>query len=248
MVNKKRLAPLALAVPLSLLAIAPAYAQDDSQTYQGTLNPLNDSGTSGQAWVIVNGRQATVKVNVSGAVEGAPHAQHFHIGGQNTCPGPEAAGEDGIISTVDGKPAYGGIKASLTVEGDYSPKSALAVKRFPTGGSYTYERTIDLSTLGDNLASQLDGAVIVVHGIDTINPSGKYDGEPKSQLKSSLPLEATAPTACAELSAAPAGAMQTGNGGAADDGVDAALLGVGGVLLAAAGGSFFVARRRRTDS
>lgn len=243
----KKLAPLALALPLSLAAAAPAYAADDTWTFQGNLEALNSSGVSGQTWVKVHDGQATVTINVSGAVEGMPHAQHIHIGGEGHCPTMEAAGEDGILSTVEGKPAYGGIKKTLTVEGDTSPKSALAVKRMPTGGSYTYERTIDVSDevvqgLSDGMGS------IVVHGIDTIKADGKYSGEPKSELNPKLPLEATAPAACAELAAAPQGGMATGNGGATDNGVNTGLLGLGGALVAAAGGGVFVTRRLRGNS
>ncbi|MEX5237828.1 hypothetical protein RCG96_18875, partial [Kocuria sp. CPCC 205236] len=92
-----------LAVPtlaLSALALsaAPALAADHGQeswSTQATLNTLNNSGTTGQAMVDVRGNQATVTVDVSGAAETFmdgpfPHAQHIHIHGQGTCPGPEA--------------------------------------------------------------------------------------------------------------------------------------------------------------
>lgn len=243
------LAPLAMALPLSLAAVAPAQA--DTWTFQAQLTELNGSGASGSAWVIVEGDQATVKINGSGFVAGAPHAQHIHIGGRNECPTMAADDNgDGVVSTVEGKPAYGSIKVSLTTKGDYSPQSALAVKRMPVAsesGELSYTRTLDLSS--DVVNSLSDGAgVVVVHGIDTIKNDGKYSGKAESALNPKLPLEATAPAACGELSLAPQGGMQTGNGGAAGDGLNTGLIGLGGAFVLAASGGVYVALRRRGQS
>lgn len=245
--DKRKLAPLALALPLSIAAAAPAYAAQDTWTFQGNLTPLNGSGTSGTAWVEVEGSQAHITLNVSGAVAASPHAQHIHIGGEGMCPTMAAdSNGDGIVSTVEGQPSYGGIKLSLTTKGDSSPESGLAVERMPVGAEYTYERTVPVS---DSVVQGLsDGhASVVVHGIDA-NGDGKYSGEAKSELNPELPLEATAPAACGELALAPQGGMQTGNGGAADEGVNAGLVGLGGALVLAAGGGAIATRRLRRDS
>ena len=155
----------------------------------------------------------------------------------------DMAGEDGILSTVEGAPAYGGVKVSLTKEpGKTGSKAALDVPNFPKGEGYTYTRTIEVS---DQLAHQIangDG-VVVVHGIDA-NGSGKFDGDAKSELNPELPLEATAPAACGELDPAqmamPEGGVETG--GTSTAGIEypgaialgAIALGMGGVGFAAA--------------
>ena len=100
-----------LALGAMTLTGAPALAADhgqDSWSTQATLNTLNNSGTTGQAMVEVQGSQATVTVDVSGAAETFmdgpfPHAQHIHIQGQGTCPGPEADTDgDGVVNTTEG--------------------------------------------------------------------------------------------------------------------------------------------------
>lgn len=70
-----------------------------------------------------------MNIDSNGLVPGLPHAQHVHIGGRNVCPDMSAAGEDGVLSTVDGLPAYGEIQLSLTTERDFGQDSALAVER-----------------------------------------------------------------------------------------------------------------------
>ncbi|HET7327486.1 MAG TPA: hypothetical protein VFJ14_09390 [Nocardioidaceae bacterium] len=234
------------AAALPLLAAGPAYAEaGDSHTFTADLGTLNDSGTTGTATVTSSGDQITVQLDVSGAVAGLPHAQHVHIGGAGVCPTmADDQNGDGILSTVEGQPSYGAIQVSLTTEGDTSPSSGLAVERMPTAddsGSYTYSRTIDVSS--EVMANIEDGAAsIVVHGIDSINPSGKYDGEPKSELDPALPLEATAPAACGELTAAPAGGVDTGAG--STEGPEAlGLFALGGVALAGAAGVGIYRRR-----
>lgn len=106
-------------------------------------------------------------------------------------------GYNDILSTVEGQPFYGSIKASLTTSGKTGVGSALALSRFPVAdsdGDFYYERTF---TVSDALIDSLEDGegVIVQHGID-YNDTGKYDGDLKSALASSVPLEATAPAAC----------------------------------------------------
>ncbi|MGH3321913.1 MAG: CHRD domain-containing protein [Streptosporangiaceae bacterium] len=253
--STRLMAPLAaLGLPAlasgAMLATASPAAAASGDSFQATLSQVNDSGASGMAWVTLNGDQATVKVNADGLVAGMPHAQHIHIGGKHVCPTSSAdSNGDGVVSTVEGQPAYGAIKESLTTKGDHSPDSALAVKRFPTapGGSESYARTF---TVSSSVASQIrnGNAVIVVHGIDT-NGNGKYDTDAgKSPLDKSLPLEATAPTMCGTVSAMPAGGVQTGGGSTAGT-EDAGLFAVGGALVIAAGaGLGTIAYRRRVGA
>lgn len=242
---RKALLPLALSLPLAMSMAGAAHAVDDAATLQASLGPLNGSGASGSATVVVTGNTATVSIDSTGMVADVPHAQHFHIGGTNTCP-TEAAddNDDGRISTPEGQPSYGPINVSLTTEGDTSPDSALAVDRMPIAGSdgdVSYHRTLDVS---DDVAADLRAgkAVIVQHGVD-YNDNGEYDGA-ESPVDPSLPAEATNPATCGELNPVPA-AAEAGGGGAAGAGTNYGIAGLGAAVLAAAAAGVWALRRAR---
>ena len=237
------------AAAFPLLTMSPALADHDG-SYQADLGALNASGVSGTGMVTLSGDQATVMIEASGLVAGAPHAQHFHIGAQGTCP-TDAADEDGdgFLSTTEGAPFYGAIGTSLTTQGDTSPDSGLAVDRFPTAddGTVRYERTFDI-TEDVQKAFAAGTAVLVLHGVDK-DGSGTYDGDVVSDLDPSLPMEATAPAACgalqaAQMGTAPNGGAETGAGGTAGIEQQAAI-GVGALALAGAAGAGALAYRRR---
>lgn len=225
---------LAAGAALTLIAAAPAGAQD-TEEFTGTFAQLNDSGASGEVTVSLTGTSAEVNVNVSGVVD-LVHAQHFHgeYGASNVCPTDDLdADGDGFISTVEGVPSYGAVKASLVTDGPTDESYALAITVFPvaSGGSYNYSRTIEVP---QELADNMENMIVVVHGID-IDDSGEYDGDAPSSLTADLPLEATIPAGCATLVAAgvtPAGSVAAGAGGtAAASGVSSAAA----LLIAAAG-------------
>ncbi|REE05172.1 hypothetical protein [Citricoccus muralis] len=219
---------------------------------QATLDPLNDSGTSGQAMIELDGNEATVTVNVSGAAETFmdgpfPHAQHIHIASQGVCPTPEADTDgDGAISVPEGHPFYGEIGTSLTTEGDTSADSALAIERFPGGSAYNYERTFELNDA--TAASLADGtAVMVVHGVDPAKLSAEAQEKP-SELDPALPLAATLPAACGTVNVSQMGQMPEGG---ADTGspvqqsdTSGIFLGVGALAVAALGGGAWAVSRR----
>lgn len=161
------------------------------------LGELNGTGVRGAMRLSLSGRTVDVRVYAQGLLRNAPHAMHFHTGGAGRCPTMAAdTNHDRIISTTEGHHAYGNVATSLTLSGDTSPDSALAIDRFATTpyGYLTYHRqlTVDATT-----AKMIrDGnAVLVVHGIDR-DRSGAYDGTAPSDLDPSLPLEATSPAAC----------------------------------------------------
>lgn len=250
----------ALALGALSLAAAPAMAADDGGSWSGqtTLESMNNSGTSGDAMIEVHHGKATVTVNISGAAKTFqdgpfPHAQHIHIEGEGVCPSPDADKDgDGVVSTVEGKPAYGGIGTSLTTKGDTGADSALAVKRFPGGGSYNYERTFEIND--DTAKALADGsAVVVVHGV---NPKKLSDeaAEKKSELNPDLPLAATIPAACGELDVSQVGAMpeggpDTGSPVPPADNSELVLgVGIGAVSVAAIGGGTWALRRRSSRS
>ncbi|WP_209307650.1 hypothetical protein [Geodermatophilus sp. DF01-2] len=252
MQRKKTLAAAAFGLPLALFVATPAAAAE-SATVQ--LQPLNGSGASGTAELRLDEEANTLTINIDtmGVVPGLPHAQHVHIGGQNVCPSMTAdTNGDGIVSTVEGQPAYGAIQLSITTEGDFGPESALAVERFPVAspeGEVSYERTFDLTQIEGEI--MLEDVVIVQHGIDSISPNGQYGPPPPaSELNPDLPLEATAPALCGavmpaggQMDQTPTGGVQAGGGDTA--GIEnEALFALGAAALAGAGA---LAYRRRSS-
>ncbi len=215
---------LAAGAALALVAASPAGAQD-TEEFTGTFGQLNDSGLSGEVSVTLTGTSAEVTLDVAGVVD-LVHAQHFHgeYGAENTCPAADLDSDgDGLLSTVEGVPSYGTVKASLVLEGPTDESYALAIASFPvaSGGGYEYSRTIEVP---QELADNMENMIVVVHGID-LDGSGEYDGDAPSSLDPSLPLEATIPAGCATLVAAgmtPAGAVAAGAGGTAAGNPDAA--------------------------
>ena len=249
--TRRTLPVLAATALFGTLGMAPAMAQsynDDATHLTANLTELNDSGVKSTAWLTLDGNQLTVKMKSSGLLADAPHAQHIHIGGTNTCPDPDQEGNgfEGALQTSDAIDSYGDVQVSLTKDGDTSPDSALAVDRFPVGDA-NYERTFEVS---DDVAASLekgDGSV-VLHGVDH-NGNGTYDGDQMSDLDPSLPSEATDPAACGALAMSqmdgmPEGGVETGDGTTAGVENAGVMIAGGGLLTAAVAGAF--ALRRRT--
>lgn len=169
----------------------------------GRLLPLNSSGAFGRATVDLDGKRAEVRVRANGLAADLPHAQHIHFGAKalNECPTAADAGRDHRLDTSDGLPAYGPVRTSLTTSGDTSPKSTLAVDRFPTAaeGKVRYHRDITLSSKKLARAIKDGRGVVVIHGVD-YNGNGSYDfSSGRSDLDKSLPAEATDPAVCGVL-------------------------------------------------
>lgn len=174
-------------------------ASDGHQNFQAILTPLNGTDAYGVATGTVwRNDWAHFHIVVKNVIN-APHAQHIHFGtaAAHECPATSAdANGDGIVDTSEGGSAYGPVQTSLTTSGDTSAASTLAVDRFPTYANGTiYDRTFHLTS--DQAQAIRSGlSAVVIHGIDTIQKDGKYDGAPMSDLDPSLPQEATAPAAC----------------------------------------------------
>jgi hypothetical protein len=197
---------LAVAMSLSLVSVAFANGGDrdghDEQEkhFKAELNPLNSSGAEGHAILEKEGtNKLETEIHSHGLAPKLPHAQHIHgfKKAVSECPTLAASGSDNLITTAEGLPSYGPIQVSLTTKGDTSPKSALAVDRFPVAnakGTVEYERTFSVPT---NVANNLGKKVIVQHGVD-LNDNGRYDFKAagKSELDPSLPQEATIPATC----------------------------------------------------
>jgi len=220
----------------------------DTWSYQAALSPVaaNQVSGNGASWITVTGNTAEVQLQVNGLLDGAPHAQAIRIDAQGSCPTPGSP----AISATDGQPFYGTVGAALTTVGDSSPAAALALDRFPSAGSFTYTRTIDVDPA---VVAALQGgtAVLVVHGVD-YNNSGDYDGAlGASELDPSRPAEATAPALCGtfvpmQMAGVPDGAANTGGGSAATTSGAGGAAGVlGSALLLMLAGAAVVTHRRR---
>jgi len=244
-----------MACVLGIALLTPASASAaDSTSYQATLNPItaNHVTGSGTAMITLTGNSAEVKVEVSGLLDGAPHAQHIHVDALGQCPSAaQQHNGQASINVADGAPFYGAIGTSLTNAGDTSPAAGLAVTEFPSTGSYTYTRTIDLDP---NVTANLQKgtAVLVVHGVD-YNNNGTYDAVlGASELDPTLPAEATDPALCGaftamQMSGVPSGAADTGGGSTATTG-HGAEIGVGAAALLAVGGVAVIAHGRRRSA
>ena len=176
-------------------------ARDATETF-GRLTALNNSGVAGSAEATVSGRNVVVDVDARKLLKGMPHAQHIHFGAtaRHECPSAADAGADNQLTTVDGLPAYGPVRVSLTTRGNTGAKSVLAVTRYPAApnGTISYNRQVRTSR-GVAAAIGRGEAIYVLHGVD-YNGNGKYDfSNGKSDLDPSLPAEATDPAACTVL-------------------------------------------------
>lgn len=258
-----------------------ASAQDSgSTTYTATLasTPLNGGTGSGKLTLTLNGDQATISEQVTGlaatlptdpatltsvgipeafAGKPFPHVQHIHINGQDSCPTASAdTNNDGVISTPEGQPSYGKIGTTLSVSGDTSPAAATDVTVAPSGGAFTYDRTITLDS-ATMQAIQNNKAVIVVHGLDPAT-APKASLTTPSPLNVTLPgasnplaLIGTAPTLCGvlqaqQISVMPNGGAQTG-GGSTSGIQDEGLIVLGGGLVAAAALVLVASKLSETD-
>src|ERR687890_2905862 len=211
-VSKKLGLALLLAVAMSLSLVSVAFANggdnddrdehgkhEQGEHFKAELNPLNRSGAEGHAMLEKEGnKKVATEIHTKGLAPKLPHAQHIHgfKKAVSECPTLALSGRDNLITTVEGVPAYGPIQVSLTTTGDTSPKSGLAVDRFPVAnanGTVEYERTLMVSA---NVAKNLGKKAIVQHGVD-LNDNGKYDFQAgKSEFDPSLPQEATIPATC----------------------------------------------------
>lgn len=168
-------------------------------------DPLGSPEGTVKLMGLPNGR-IEVTIEATGLAPNLPHAQHLHVPVdeetgdfvRGQCPGEDADTDgDGLVDTLEGAPAYGGVVQSLTTTGDTSGASALAVERFPVAdedGTLSYQRTF--TPTDARVHDQLGEVEVVVHGVD-INGDGAYDfGAGESSLDPNLPLEATIPAVC----------------------------------------------------
>lgn len=144
---------------LAISSVASGDGSGASRHWVVDLEPLNDSGVSGTAHLVLDGDELTVSIDATGLEAGKPHAQHIHGSVENTgnatCPPSSAdADGDGIVSVGEGLPFYGPVLLPLT------PFSTAP------SGAIDFDATYDGSAL-EGLApiNALQNRAIVVHGL-----------------------------------------------------------------------------------
>lgn len=165
-------------------------------------DPVADNGSNANGTATIDyirGTTYLVTVNATGLSPNLPHLAHIHgvVQAQNECPGPDAAGTDGLIDTLDGLPAYGPILVTFSTEGGTSAGDGFNLGTAPVAdanGNLFYQREIKIK---GNVAANLSDLHIVIHGED-LNESGMYDGQ-ESTLGMGIPLEAELPVACGAI-------------------------------------------------
>jgi hypothetical protein len=234
---------------------------------QGSLSPVPAGaaeGASGEGMVEISGTTLSFTLAAQGLLDGAPHAAHIHYGesARNECPTDadnNAAPLEGEtneaehFTTTEGAPAYGDIAVSLTLTGDTSPDSGLAVDRFESTGEFEYMRG-DVQVTEELAQDILSGeSVVVVHGVD-YDGDGTYSAGERgaSDLDPSLPGEATDPALCGVLNASQMGEMPSGGvstGGGSTTGTEnAGLIGLGAAAVVGGGVALIARRRTSTES
>lgn len=124
------------------------------RTFEAKLEPLNNSGVTGNAVITLDGNKLTVKIQAEGLEANKPHPQHIHGFIENnrnsTCPSPAAdINNDGLIDLVEGLPSYGPVLLDLYIPIDEFPIAT-------SDGRIDFERTFDLG----EIAFEEEGRVI----------------------------------------------------------------------------------------
>lgn len=123
--------------------------------YKAYLSPLNNSGVSGMATLMLEGNMLTVTIEASGMTPNEVHPQHIHgfmdKNKNAKCPPMSADTDgDGLVELTEGAPFYGPVLLSLTP--------------FPTAtaeGTIMYSNTFTV----DPEVLPLQNNAIVLHGM-----------------------------------------------------------------------------------
>lgn len=134
-----------------------------------------------------------------------PHVQHIHGLGKGKCPtmavDKKANGGDnnGVIETLEAGSSYGMIQTTFT-SGDSKtgPDQGLDPLKAPAlGSTENYSRTFSVNA-DTKKALQNGNGVIVIHGVAP-SAIGADVAVQKSDLPTDLPIAATAPALCGEV-------------------------------------------------
>lgn len=171
---------VAAAVLLPLLFAACGNGEVQRRIFEAELRPLNGSGVSGEATVLVREETMTVVVEASGLVANKVHPLHIHgFGGEReaTCPSAGAGGDD-LLDAAEGESSYGPVRISLEPFPSAGDEGRIAFQV-----SYGIEPNEIGQTVPRDQVTNLSTAAIVLHGLTV---EGAYRG--------------SVPVACGELS------------------------------------------------
>ncbi|RDV15025.1 hypothetical protein DXT99_12150 [Pontibacter diazotrophicus] len=181
--------------------------------YKVQLNPLNNSGVTGTATVMMNeDGEFEVITDVMGLAPSMVHPQHIHgfvmenmADKDAMCPPPSAAGADGLLTLEDGLPFYGPVLIPLD-----DKLVPLTADNFPiatSAGTISYGGKVMTSSLVSAFDAmhngtqtekdlELDKRVIVIHGAyvyyDKVVPADSREAKWAE-------YQPTLPVACGEL-------------------------------------------------
>lgn len=210
------LACAALAAPALLLASAsPAQPTEPQRTnsYSGTLTPLNDSGITGTFTIEQRGQgQIRVHIMATGLeVTPNPHVGHIHglEGSQDAmCPtlAQDAAGDnDGFVELAEGLTTYGPIILQF---GDVDPDNDGVVDytaTFNLNNSSSFNGDMDK---GDLLPLEL--REIVLHGLTLEEGEGATNANsaPPNEADGTAGYKTVLPVACGSIERDPRNGME----------------------------------------
>jgi Ca2+-binding RTX toxin-like protein len=153
--------------------------QGANRAFFADLNELNNSEAEGGALLLQRGNELTVITAARGAEAGQVHVQHIHgFEDGRDAKVPTLAQDDdrdGFIELAEGLDTYGPILLNLTT----SPEAGLAGFPNPTGASFLFSQTYDLSDPSNGeLAKLLDDVSlsrreIVLHGKSVLEGHGQ---------------------------------------------------------------------------
>ena len=200
-ISKKLAAAIGSGTLMSMALATGLNAQampERTQTFTGTLDPLNESGVEGTFTIEQRGQgQVRVMIEATGLeVTPNPHVAHIHglEGNQEgMCPTmAQDSDNDGFIELAEGVPAYGPIIIPL---GDVDPDN---------DGVVSYSKTFNLnksSTFADGKDKSdlfpIEFREIVIHGLTLDSGDGSNGGE----ADGTAGYKTVLPVACGEAEA-----------------------------------------------
>lgn len=175
--------------------------------YQANITPLNNSGVSGSALLVLDGNTLTVNINATGLEPNQVHPQHIHglLGPSNnpldshTPTLAQDTDHDGYVELAEGLVTYGPILLQLT-----SPPGG-ATTDFPTTptGTLNFRQTYNLANpadfgtaFGPGQLLPLDLREIVLHGMTVPASAGVGTG---GEVNGTAGFKPTLPVASGEI-------------------------------------------------
>lgn len=186
--------------------------QREVKMFEAYLTPLNNSGVTGKATIkyTVNGN-FEVLINAKGLSPNRVHPQHIHGFAPDSdmpnkkavCPPASAAGDDGILTLVEGLPFYGGVLVPL--DNKLVPLTSDNMPYVGYGaGDLTYyemEATKALVQAFDNMydGTQTEADLKLINRVIVLHGAFVKDGMVMQRYSEGAEYDASLPVACGEI-------------------------------------------------